>query len=126
MKFGKTYAETISNPSFPAEWKGKAIEYRKLKKVINRVAVELAELGLTAEVLKELLARRDEGQAEGGEIVEEDSKDSGAAVRIEEVGVEESLEKTNGSIREPIPLSRDKGKQKAGKRVARASYEMSG
>jgi len=28
MKFGKTYMETIANPSFPKEWREGAIEYK--------------------------------------------------------------------------------------------------
>ncbi|GAA5899777.1 uncharacterized protein JCM6883_005985 [Sporobolomyces salmoneus] len=53
MKFGKTYLESLEH--VPEEWREQAIEYRKLKKVINRVASELEDLGLTSEVLKELL-----------------------------------------------------------------------
>ncbi|GAA5944047.1 uncharacterized protein JCM15063_004298 [Sporobolomyces koalae] len=53
MKFGKTYLESLEQ--VPEEWRQQAIEYRKLKKVINRVASELEDLGLTSEVLKELL-----------------------------------------------------------------------
>ncbi|GAA5887982.1 hypothetical protein JCM16303_005224 [Sporobolomyces ruberrimus] len=53
MKFGKTYLESLEH--VPEEWRQQAIEYRKLKKVINRVASELEDLGLTSEVLKELL-----------------------------------------------------------------------
>ncbi|GAA5938374.1 hypothetical protein JCM1841_006722 [Sporobolomyces salmonicolor] len=53
MKFGKTYLESLEQ--VPEEWRQQAIEYRKLKKVINRVASELEELGLTSEVLRELL-----------------------------------------------------------------------
>ncbi|KAL8292414.1 hypothetical protein RQP46_001026 [Phenoliferia psychrophenolica] len=58
MKFGKSYLETLNGPRIPAEWRQTAIEYRKLKKVINRVASELAELGLTSDVLKDLLESR--------------------------------------------------------------------
>ncbi|GAA5918385.1 hypothetical protein JCM5296_006974 [Sporobolomyces johnsonii] len=53
MKFGKTYLESLEH--VPEEWRQQAIEYRKLKKVINRVASELEDLGLTSEVLRELL-----------------------------------------------------------------------
>ncbi|GAA6010494.1 hypothetical protein JCM10207_001332 [Rhodosporidiobolus poonsookiae] len=53
MKYGKQYLESLEN--VPEEWRKQAIEYRKLKKVINRVASELKDLGLTSEVLKDLL-----------------------------------------------------------------------
>ncbi|KAM0752278.1 hypothetical protein T439DRAFT_347178 [Meredithblackwellia eburnea MCA 4105] len=60
MKFGKSFQETLSGPGIPPEWRQTAIEYRKLKKVINKVAKDLAEMGLTNDVLKDLL----QGQAE--------------------------------------------------------------
>ncbi|GAA5863069.1 hypothetical protein JCM3774_001411 [Rhodotorula dairenensis] len=53
MKYGKQYLESLEN--VPEEWRQQAIEYRKLKKVINRVANELKELGLTSDVLRDLL-----------------------------------------------------------------------
>ncbi|BGP51244.1 hypothetical protein JCM10450v2_007173 [Rhodotorula kratochvilovae] len=55
MKYGKALADQLD--SLPEEWRQQAIEYRKLKKVINRVASELKDLGLTSEVLKELLSQ---------------------------------------------------------------------
>ncbi|PWN53937.1 hypothetical protein IE53DRAFT_383516 [Violaceomyces palustris] len=55
MKFGKTYMETIADPSFPKEWRQGAIEYKYLKKLINGVVAELESLGLGADVLRELL-----------------------------------------------------------------------
>lgn len=53
MKYGKQYLESLEN--VPEEWRQQAIEYRRLKKVINRVANELKELGLTSDVLRDLL-----------------------------------------------------------------------
>ncbi|GAA6036386.1 hypothetical protein JCM8097_001696 [Rhodosporidiobolus ruineniae] len=61
MKYGKQYLESLE--SVPEEWRKQAIEYRKLKKVINRVASELKDLGLTSEVLKELLENQQQQQA---------------------------------------------------------------
>ncbi|EPQ26974.1 uncharacterized protein PFL1_05609 [Pseudozyma flocculosa PF-1] len=55
MKFGKTYMETMADPSFPKEWRQGAIEYKHLKKLINGVVAELESLGLGADVLRELL-----------------------------------------------------------------------
>ncbi|SCV69183.1 BQ2448_2203 [Microbotryum intermedium] len=58
MKYGKKYQETLQAPGIPEEWRQQAIEYRQLKKVINRVATELKDLGLTSDVLKDLLAQQ--------------------------------------------------------------------
>ncbi|GAA5964066.1 hypothetical protein JCM3765_000888 [Sporobolomyces pararoseus] len=66
MKFGKTYLESLEQ--VPEEWRQQAIEYRKLKKVINRVATELEELGLTSEVLKELLLNNSPTSSSTGEL----------------------------------------------------------
>ncbi|SCZ97246.1 BZ3500_MvSof-1268-A1-R1_Chr4-2g07085 [Microbotryum saponariae] len=58
MKYGKKYQETLQAPGIPEEWRQQAIEYRQLKKVINRVATELKDLGLTSDVLKDLLSQQ--------------------------------------------------------------------
>ncbi|SPO26459.1 uncharacterized protein UTRI_04048 [Ustilago trichophora] len=64
MKFGKTYMETMADPSFPEEWRNGALEYKHLKKLINGVVVELESIGLGADVLRELLIRpEDEANA---------------------------------------------------------------
>ncbi|KAK4057410.1 hypothetical protein OIO90_001479 [Microbotryomycetes sp. JL221] len=55
MKYGKQFQQTLNSPGIPDEWRKQAIEYHKLKKVLNRVASELASLGLTSDVLKDLL-----------------------------------------------------------------------
>jgi len=57
MKFGKTYMETMADPSFPEEWRNGALEYKHLKKLINGVVAELESIGLGADVLRELLVR---------------------------------------------------------------------
>lgn len=57
MKFGKTYMETMADPSFPEEWRNGALEYKHLKKLINGVVAELESIGLGADVLRELLIR---------------------------------------------------------------------
>lgn len=60
MKFGKTYMETMADPSFPKEWREGAIEYKHLKKLINGVVAELESLGLGADVLRELIVHHNE------------------------------------------------------------------
>lgn len=55
MKFSKTYLQTMTDPSFPQEWREKGLEYKELKKLINGVVAELESLGLSADVLRELL-----------------------------------------------------------------------
>ncbi|KAG8934153.1 hypothetical protein FRC01_004793 [Tulasnella sp. 417] len=55
MKFGKTYTAIIYDPTFPQEWRDKAIDYRQLKKLINQVVVELSALGLNPAVLQRFI-----------------------------------------------------------------------
>lgn len=56
MKFGKTYVALIYDPTFPQEWRDKAIDYRQLKKLINQVVLELSALGLNPVVLQRFIA----------------------------------------------------------------------
>lgn len=55
MKFSKTYLQTMTDPAFPKEWRDKGLEYKELKKLINGVVAELEGLGLSADVLRDLL-----------------------------------------------------------------------
>ncbi|TNY18878.1 SPX domain-containing protein [Rhodotorula diobovata] len=153
MKYGKALADQLD--SLPEEWRQQAIEYRKLKKVINRVANELKDLGLTSEVLKELLQQpgaTSAGAAAGPSSPPEppasavpasggtlrwadqepagsgsdDEKNAGSEARIEEV-----LDEVEGVVEaeeeEPRMSEKAKGKQKAvRKRRVRASYELGG
>jgi hypothetical protein len=49
MHFSKTYTELLH--SLPPELRNNAIEYRKLKKLINQVVRELSVLGLFLHIL---------------------------------------------------------------------------
>ncbi|KAL1751930.1 SPX domain-containing protein [Schizophyllum commune] len=53
MHFGKTYAQLLLD--LPPELRDNAIQYRQLKKLINQVVRELTALGLSPQVLHELL-----------------------------------------------------------------------
>ncbi|PWN30673.1 hypothetical protein BDZ90DRAFT_229679 [Jaminaea rosea] len=55
MKFAKTYLATLTDPNFPQEWREKGLEYKELKKLINGAVAELESLGLSADVLRDLL-----------------------------------------------------------------------
>lgn len=55
MKFSKSYLQTMTDPAFPKEWREKGMEYKELKKLINGVVAELESLGLSADVLRDLL-----------------------------------------------------------------------
>ncbi|KAK4704039.1 E3 ubiquitin-protein ligase BAH, partial [Phenoliferia sp. Uapishka_3] len=152
MKFGKTYLETLNGPRIPAEWRQTAIEYRKLKKVINRVASELAELGLTSDVLKDLLeappdaseANESSGDLRSGEVPAaetsrlsgegEDSKGS-ATVKVvvtpaaKSVMVRPGREiewDSSGEEGEDGLSVKAKGKRRGSRRRATASYELGG
>ncbi|KAK9239531.1 SPX domain-containing protein [Lipomyces kononenkoae] len=56
MKFAKVFQQLLDEESIPKEWVGMAIQYKALKKCINKVVQELAELGLEKETLQLLLA----------------------------------------------------------------------
>ncbi|GAA5981690.1 hypothetical protein JCM5350_000456 [Sporobolomyces pararoseus] len=87
MKFGKTYLESLEQ--VPEEWRQQAIEYRKLKKVINRVASELEELGLTSEVLKELLLNNSPTSSNSGELPSLKRKESDSTIRVDRGTIQE-------------------------------------
>lgn len=65
MHFSKTYAQLLLG--LPPELQENAIEYRQLKKLINKVVVELSSLGLSPEILHELLEEEHQKQAESTE-----------------------------------------------------------
>lgn len=54
MKFAHAFTEQLQGNEYPSEWLDAAIRYRQLKKCIKKVQRELAELGLTADMLKTL------------------------------------------------------------------------
>lgn len=95
MKFGKSYMETLANPSFPQEWREGAIEYKQLKKLINGVVAELESLGLGADVLRDLMVPPEESNkgiehsvATGQAAVAPDS-DQEDAVKIEKLNLDD-------------------------------------
>lgn len=46
MKFAKLFQQALSNEHIPPEWIDKAIQYKQLKKRINKVVSELEEIGI--------------------------------------------------------------------------------
>ncbi|KAK9357963.1 SPX domain-containing protein [Lipomyces starkeyi] len=56
MKFAKVFQQLLDEENIPKEWLGTAIQYKSLKKCINKVVQELEELGLEKETLQLLLA----------------------------------------------------------------------
>ena len=55
MKFGHFFKECLRNEGFPPEWIDSAISYSQLKKCINRLTHELAQVGLDPATLSKLL-----------------------------------------------------------------------
>lgn len=124
----------------------------QLKKVINRVASELEELGLTSEVLKDLLAERDpgvvnaNGEASGARRPTSTSPTRTRSNTIRELNAEagddvkeEADVRVEAVVSEPYDSSEDDGpeedglsdrqrskRRKASKRRAKASYELAG
>ncbi|KAK9245923.1 SPX domain-containing protein [Lipomyces tetrasporus] len=70
MKFAKVFQQLLDEENIPKEWIGAAIQYKSLKKCINKVVQELEELGLEKETLQLLLAyekaQRDHAQGNTG------------------------------------------------------------
>ncbi|GBE85794.1 hypothetical protein SCP_0803160 [Sparassis crispa] len=64
MHFSKTYQQILL--TLPPELRDSAIEYRKLKKLINQVVQELTSLGLSPRVLQQVLQRNDSDNASDG------------------------------------------------------------
>ena len=54
MKFGQEYQKALANEDFPAQWRESAIEYKHLKKVINKIHRELRSTGLDGKTLNHL------------------------------------------------------------------------
>ncbi|KAF1950317.1 RING-14 protein-like protein [Byssothecium circinans] len=55
MKFGQVFKEALRNDGFPSEWIDSAISYSQLKKCINSLTDELAQVGLDPATLEKLL-----------------------------------------------------------------------
>ncbi|KAF2869066.1 RING-14 protein-like protein [Massariosphaeria phaeospora] len=55
MKFGHAFAQSLSHEGYPQEWVDSAIGYSQLKKCINRLTQELADVGLSPTALSQLL-----------------------------------------------------------------------
>ncbi|KAJ2927379.1 hypothetical protein H1R20_g9717, partial [Candolleomyces eurysporus] len=78
MHFSKTYAQILQE--LPPDLRENAIQYRQLKKLINRIVSELSSLGLSPTVLQELInegALSEEANADTvpkNEIPAEDAK----------------------------------------------------
>lgn len=56
MKFAKVFQQVLEDEHIPEEWISSAIQYKALKKCINRVVEELEEFGLEKDTLQALLS----------------------------------------------------------------------
>jgi E3 ubiquitin-protein ligase BAH len=52
MKFGKTFEKALEEDHIPPEWIDHSIQYKPLKKSINKVVHEMEEIGLSKEVIE--------------------------------------------------------------------------
>lgn len=55
MKFAKVFQQVLEDEHIPEEWVSSAIQYKALKKCINKVVEELEEFGLEKQTLQALL-----------------------------------------------------------------------
>lgn len=76
MKFAKVLEETLRDEEVPPEWKALAIPYKQLKKRINSVSQELAQLGLNNQVLHAMLDPSSVPDADGVPKIEDLSLDT--------------------------------------------------
>lgn len=53
VQYGRAFESLLSETP---EWRSSSVQYKELKKLVGRVAAELRELGLTHDVLHELLS----------------------------------------------------------------------
>ncbi len=53
MKFGKTFEKSLEDHHIPEEWIVSSIQYKPLKKKINKVVEEMDDAGLTHEIIAE-------------------------------------------------------------------------
>jgi hypothetical protein len=67
MKFGHVFKQTLRNEGFPPDWVDSAISYSQLKKCINRLTSELADVGLDPQTLSRLIKQVEERNAKEAE-----------------------------------------------------------
>ncbi|KAF2685863.1 hypothetical protein K458DRAFT_18577 [Lentithecium fluviatile CBS 122367] len=72
MKFGQVFKQALRNEGFPSEWIDSAISYQQLKKCINRLTDELAQLGLDPATLDKLLKHVEDYNASAAKGDDED------------------------------------------------------
>lgn len=66
MKFAREYEATLQHEQYPQHWIQSSISYRQLKKCIRNIQLELRELGLDSDGIKELLHPNTSGDAADG------------------------------------------------------------
>ncbi|KAG0680162.1 hypothetical protein C6P40_002979 [Pichia californica] len=52
MKFAKVFQQVLTEEEIPEDWKDRAIQYKKLKKRINKVVEELENIGISKDEVK--------------------------------------------------------------------------
>ncbi|GAA93828.1 uncharacterized protein L969DRAFT_84727 [Mixia osmundae IAM 14324] len=116
MKYGRKLDELLSSPSVPPEWKASAIQYKQLKKVINKVAAELNSIGLSSDLLRELLER-----PPGSAPTDLTNGHSALAARHSAAQGSDQSDSEHAAALEHSAVRVGKGKLRA-----RAEYELSG
>ena len=108
MQYGREFESLLSETP---EWRSSSVQYKELKKLVGRVAAELRELGLTHDVLHELLSIP--------------ASDSPAPTHLDNPAQPRRSSSPNGRPRRPS--SRNRNRQAVlgvGKARARAEYEV--
>jgi predicted nucleic acid-binding Zn-ribbon protein len=114
MKYGQQFAEELSGTS--AEVQEASIDYKKLKKSIKRIENELQALGLSAEVLKQLLSAGSDAVGISEDPTEASTEDSSSVRRTASaISLQKRLAEKQRAIRKKRRQAR-----------ARAEYELAG
>ena len=75
MKFGRRFKAELLEQGFPQHWVESAIPYSQLKKVINKICLELKEYGLDIATFVKLPTEPDQKSQAAGVVVRKDDGD---------------------------------------------------
>ncbi|KAI5116690.1 hypothetical protein M0805_007511 [Coniferiporia weirii] len=104
MHFSKTYSQLLL--TLPPELQQNAIEYRQLKKLINKVVLELSSLGLNPSVLHALLQSSDAASSSSEKGKQRAFGERPDELSTKELSVKGLSSSSSGSEGSPLPSSK--------------------
>lgn len=91
MKFGKALEKALVEDQIPEQWISKSIQYKPLKKSINRVVDEMEQIGLSRDIAKDLhlyYEFEQLGDDLGSKLKLEDDRDETESIRSRRLKME--------------------------------------